>query len=269
MINSPKRIGIVLNNVIRDYVGKLKEVYEKYTGFPNLEPIDPYNLDLSFPLQYEEFADVYQWIYYGVSLEVFGGANQTQTNILSRISNFQTKINDRLIILSRETTRTKFATLSFLSKAQFDLNEIIFVDGYEDYWNYVDVLITDHPEILRAKPYGKISVVLKNAYNTEFHNSNNTSYQFEIDSIGDIFSLPIFNLKPIKPEEMVHVTGEMMAEDDVIMDAPEELIIEGAKTIKFGEAEITYVDGKPQVIDLTEIRDKIDETELMIQSDEE
>lgn len=241
------KIGIVINNVIRDYIGKTSEVYEKYTGNKPILPINPYQLEQSFPLHNEEFVDIYQWIYYGACLEIFGSANQTQTNLLARICNFQTKIEDKLIILSKETNRSKIATLSFLSKNQFDLSEIIFVDGYEDYWNYADAIITDNPEIIRAKPLAKIAVVLKNDFNTEFHNE-----QYTIDSPEGIFTLPFLQMKPVKPEELIHVTGEMMEEEDVVMDNPEELVVEGAQPVKVEDAKVEFVNGVP-VLNLSEI----------------
>jgi hypothetical protein len=253
--HSPLRIGLVINNVLRDYIGKLIEVYEKYTGNQPIEPINPYQLELAFPLSNDEFTDIYQWMYYGVSLEIFGAANQTRTNLLSRISTLQTKIEDQFVVLSRETTRSKYATLSFLSKAQFDLSEIIFVNNYADYWKYVDVVITDNPEILKVMPpKDKAMVVLKNDYNKEFHGADYT-----IDSPDGIFTLPFLHFKPIKPEELVHVTGQMMNDEGIIMDNPEELMVEGAAPVKVDEAAVTIIDGVPQLIDLTEIRANVDQ----------
>jgi hypothetical protein len=251
---SPLRIGLVVNNLLRDYIGKLADVYEKYTGNQPIEPINPYQLELSFPLSNDEFTDVYQWMYYGVSLEIFGSANQTRTNLLSRINTLQSKIEDQFVVMSRETTRSKYATLSFMSKAQFDLSEIIFVNNYADYWQHVDCVITDNPEILKTKPEDKMMVVLKNAYNTEFHNAD-----FTIESAEDIFTLPFLHFKPITPEELVHVTGQMMDDDGIVMDNPEELLVEGAAPVKLDEAAVTFIDGVPQLIDLTEIRDNVEQ----------
>jgi hypothetical protein len=269
----PLRVGMVLNNLIRDYLSRLIEVYVKYTtpkeaaerGEFNMpiEPINPYLLEESFPLKDDDFDNIYAWLYHGVPLEVFGGANQTRTNLLQRINLFQTKIYDKLIMLSRETTRSKYATLSFLAKNQFDLDEIIFVSGYEDYWKYVDVLITDNPEIIKMKPAGKTAIVLMNDYNKEYHASG-----YAINSPDEIFKLPIFHRKPITKEEMLYISNEIPeGEVEDKLETMEQTVVEGAKTVEHGEAAIKYVDGKPVVIDLTEIRDKRSPDDKPIESD--
>lgn len=255
----PLRVGLVLNNLIRDYLSRLIEVYVKYTTpkgseTPNLpiEPINPYMLEESFPLKDDEIDNIYAWLYHVVPLEVFGGANQTRTNILQRICLFQTKIHDKFVLLSRETTRSKYATLSFLAKNQFDLDEIIFVNGYDDYWNHVDVLITDNPEIIKLKPAGKTVVVLKNAYNVEYH-----THGYAINSPDEIFKLPIFHRKPITKEEMLYISNEIPeGEVEDKLESAELTVVEGAKTVEQGEAAIKYIDGQPVVVDLTEIRDQ-------------
>lgn len=252
----PKRIGLVLNNLIRDYIGKLSEIYIKYTTKkdatePNMPilPINPYQLEYSFPLVNDEFDNIYTLLYHAIPLEVFGGANQTCTNLLQRLCNFQTKINDELIILSRETPRSKIATLSFLSKNQFDLGKIIFVENYEDYWNHVDILITDNPEILKVKPPNKKAVILANDYNLEYY-----TQEYKIISPEEIFDLPIFDRKLVKEEELIHITNiipEGEEEDKLIV--VEQNAVEGAKVVG-------VYDHKEVDVDLTEMRDKIDDT---------
>lgn len=267
----PLRIGLVLNNLVRDYLSKLIEVYSKYTTEkdalePNMpiEPINPYQLEDSFPINDGEFDNIYLWLYHSVALEVFGGANQTKSNLLQRICLFQTKINDKLILLSKETARSKYATLSFLAKNQFDLNELIFVEDYAEYWQHVDILITDNPEILRAKPEGKTAVVLKNPYNTEFH-----GMEYGINSPDDIFRLPIFSRKPITKEEMIHITNEIPEgeEEDVLMSEGQ-IVVDGAETVNLTEEDLTAINTNPQVFNLSELRDKVDPNQKVVASDD-
>ncbi len=267
----PLRVGLVLNNLIRDYLSRLIEVYVKYTTPKDatephmpIMPINPYLLEESFPLPEDDFDNVYAWLNHSVPLEVFGGANQTRTNILQRICLFQTKIHDKLILLTRETARSKYATLSFLAKNQFDLSEIIFVENYEEYWKHVDVVITDNPEILKVKPAGKTAVVLMNEFNKDYH-----SIGYGINSPDDIFKLPIFHRKPITKEEMLYISNEIPeGEVEDKLEGLEQNEVEGAKTVEFGEAAIKYVEGKPSVVDLTALRDFVNEQDA-VKSDTE
>lgn len=267
----PLRVGLVLNNLIRDYLSRLIEVYVKYTTpkdsvEPNLpiEPINPYMLENSFPMKDDEFDNIYAWLYHGVALEVFGGANQTKTNLLQRICLFQTKIHDKLILLSRETTRSKLATLSFLAKNQFDLSEIIFVENYDEYWKHVDVLITDNPEILKVMPAGKSAVILKNAYNVEYHTRGHA-----INSPDELFKLPIFHRKPITQEEMLYISNEIPeGEVEDKLETVEQVIVEGAKLVNPADVAVEIINDKPVLIDLTEIRDQRDPNDKPTQSDD-
>jgi len=261
----PLRVGLVLNNLVRDYLSRLIEVYSKYstpkdaeTPVLPIEPINPYKLEDSFPMEDDdEFDDVYSWLYHSVSLEVFGGANQTKTNLLARINAFQDKIHDKFILLSKETTRSKYATLSFLSKSQFDLNELIFVEDYEEYWKHVDVLITDNPEILKVKPDNKTAVVLKNDYNNEYH-----AIGYGINSPDDIFRLPIFNRKPITKEEMLYISNEIPEgeEEDKLVET-KQTIVDGARTVEVSDVE------NVEDLDLTELRDKVSDDDDVVTSD--
>jgi len=264
----PLRVGLVLNNLIRDYLSRLIEVYVKYTTPKDatephmpIMPINPYLLEESFPLPEDEFDNIYAWLYHGVPLEVFGGANQTRTNILQRICLFQTKIHDKLILLSRETARSKYATLSFLAKNQFDLSEIIFVENYEEYWKHVDVVITDNPEILKVMPAGKTAVVLMNEFNKEYH-----SVGYGINTPDDIFKLPIFHRKPITKEEMLYISNEIPeGEVEDVLIGMDQNTVDGAKVI---DMPIQVVGGNPSSVDLTALRDFVNEQEA-VKSDSE
>lgn len=264
----PLRVGLVLNNLIRDYLSRLIEVYVKYTTPKDalephmpIMPINPYLLEDSFPLPDDDFDNIYAWLYHSVPLEVFGGANQTRTNILQRICMFQTKIHDKFVLLSRETARSKYATFSFLAKNQFDLNEIVFVENYEDYWKYVDVVITDNPEILKVKPEGKTAVVLMNEYNKECH-----SLGYGINSPDEIFKLPIFHRKPITKEEMLYISNEIPeGEVEDTLEGLDQTEVEGAEIV---ETPVTYVDGKSSIVDLTALRDYVNENNA-VKSDNE
>jgi len=57
------------------------------------------------------------------------------------------------------------------------LEQINFVQNYEDIWGNVDLLITANPRALETKPNDKISIKINSSYNKE------SKSDFELDSI--------------------------------------------------------------------------------------
>ena len=40
---------------------------------------------------------------------------------------------------------------------------------YSKVWDYVDVMVTDHPKIIDTKPNGKVSIIIDKDYNKDFN----------------------------------------------------------------------------------------------------
>lgn len=206
-------IGITINNIVRNHLDKLTEAYQIVTGKDPVTPIDPYNLDVSFPKIDEtttesEFNpdqpemelidsnidtsfDVYEFMYHDASFEIFGRSELTSDNILNKLSNLQSK-DLRIVLLNKETTRSKCATLFFLSKNSFDFDKIIFPDDYKDFWKNCDVLVTDNPKIMKKKPKNKILVKYQNDFNidypSEFTIFNITDLENIMDDIKNLYN---------------------------------------------------------------------------------
>jgi hypothetical protein len=187
-------IGITINNVLRDHISKLESVYTAVTGDePQHPPVNPYELDKHFPpvqmvkeentfdenqVAYqhdenylEEFKetdadfDVYQLMYVDGSFEVFGSADETEPGIIKKISDLP-RDKHQVIITNLESSRSKCATLFFLSKNFFNLPELYFPDTREQMWDKFDVIVTDDPKILNIKPEGKKTIKVENNFNT-------------------------------------------------------------------------------------------------------
>lgn len=179
------RIGIIINNVLRDHISQLVKVYTRYTGNDPVEPIDPYNLDKSFPLDGtdSEIKSIQEFIHIDAPLEILGTADETIKGIVQRLNNLQAEIDDEIILINRDSTRGRSATMFFLSKTNFALKKVFFTDSYEECWEYADLLITDHPDIMECKPNDKILVKLKGSYNNEY------KADLDIESPNEIFDI--------------------------------------------------------------------------------
>jgi hypothetical protein len=195
-------IGITINNILRDHISQLEKVCFNYIGKEPIGNINPYNLYKAYPkvestIEVEEFDDkkevvltpmdspmeefdVYNFIYNEAAFEIFGRSDELIPNIIRKISTWESKLKCKILLMNKESPRSKCATLFFLSKNGFDLNTIYFPKSNADCWRSVDVLITDDPKLLKYKPKGKHSIRVKRRYNKSF----NSDY-----AIGDLNSI--------------------------------------------------------------------------------
>ena len=69
------------------------------------------------------------------------------------------------ILISREGGMAIPSTLFFLAKTKSTCPNIKFVTDYSKVWDYVDVMVTDHPKIINTKPLEKVNIVIDKEYN--------------------------------------------------------------------------------------------------------
>lgn len=164
------RIGITLNEVIRDFIGQLKYVYAKYYG-EDLEEVEITDFDL---LKYFKFSDekkLHEFLYSEAPMEIYAHADQLHNNLGAILNRFIADVNDEeeheIIIMSRDAHKSRPSTLFFLSKLGFTGNNIEFFHDTAKMWDNIDLLVTANPTALESKPEGKISVKIKASYNKD------------------------------------------------------------------------------------------------------
>ena len=168
------KIGIALNEVLRDYIGQFAYTYEKYYSVPfdiEKNPITDFNL-MNHPLvDFETEYELKKFLYMEAALEIFGQGDQTHNNIMTHFNNFLLEMKDEdeheIELVSREAANSIPSTFFFLSKTLCKADNIRFVTAYEDKWDGVDVLISACPTTLETKPSGKISVKVNAPYNKD------------------------------------------------------------------------------------------------------
>lgn len=181
-------VGITINNILRDHVTKLKDLYEFEFEKEAIEPINPFELSKSFPdiegnVDEPEFKDdqeveftenkkdssfnLDRFMYEDACFEVFGRTDETIPGIIKEISDFSNKNRINIKLLNNESQRSKSATLFFLSKNYYNLEQIVFPKKWKDFWTHCDVLVTDNPKLLKTKPKGKISIKYQNEFNID------------------------------------------------------------------------------------------------------
>lgn len=175
------RIGIDINEVLRDFIGQFAYTYEKYIDKVDIDenPVDSFDLMNHF--KFNTIDDMNKFLFLEASLEVFGHADQLHDNLMAQLNMFLMDIKDEeeheIIITSKEVAKSIPSTYFFLSKLGCRADKIIFVDKYKDIWNGVDVLITANPTALETKPNDKISIKINSSYN------KTSKSDFQLDSI--------------------------------------------------------------------------------------
>jgi len=192
------KVGITLNEVLRDYISQFAYTYEKYrdTGVDEdgkrikfeLEhyPITDFNLMNHELVNFEDEMEMKKFLYMEAALEIFGQADVTYKNIMNQFNNFLMEMKDEeeheFELVSREASTSIPSTYFFLSKTLCKAPNVRFVTAYADKWDGLDVLITACPTALEAKPNGKISVKVNAPYNKD------VEADFEVDSLVDFMN---------------------------------------------------------------------------------
>jgi len=205
------RIGIDVNGVLRDTVGKFSQLYEKHlidsetkdfygqtyeidlsgnTEILNLENKFEYkiisdvtSLDFSKHFSFKDKEEIFNFMYEEYSMELFGHAPSTELNTFNKLNEiyYNLRDNNELVIVSSEIGKSKPATLFFLSKFGCLLEKIIFFSEItkESMWDQVDVLLTSDPLLLLEKPENKTVVKYSTVYNSEIKTN------FEIKTLSE------------------------------------------------------------------------------------
>jgi hypothetical protein len=205
------RIGIEINGVLRDTMGKFVQLYEKHMieeegGETNLKTFDidesgnPQELTSPEEFEYKILSDVtslelmdhfrfndenelYSFMYEDFPMQLFGHAGSTETFTFNDLNEIYLKYrdNNELLIVSDEMGKSKPASLFFLSKFGCQLEKIKFYSNttINSMWDEVDVLLTSNPNLILEKPKDKTVVKYITNYN------KNIESEYEIEKIKD------------------------------------------------------------------------------------
>jgi hypothetical protein len=206
------RIGVELNGVLRDTVGKFKQVYQKYLveGYQDMftgntykmdefgeteinEKLDPFkyeilsevtsnNLINHFAFQSEE--ELYDFMYNDHAMEIFGHAGSTEIMGMNDFNNFylDNREDHEIIIVSDEIGKSKPSSLFFISKFGCLVESVKFYNQItiNSMWESIDVLLTANPNLLLYHPENKTVIKFKTSYNENIH------VKHEISSIKEL-----------------------------------------------------------------------------------
>jgi hypothetical protein len=196
-MEKPKfRIGFDINGVLRNTIGKIEQTYEKYyllktDGIDDEEtfqyemnlPVTSLDLQEHFKFQNDE--ELYSFLYDEFAMEIFGHAQSAEYSTFNDLQQLYLNYRDEndLIIVSDEISKSKPATLFFLSKFICQLEKIKFFSNLtiNSMWDEIDILLTSNPSLLLNKPSDKIVVKYVTDYNKDIESEHTITTLKEFD----------------------------------------------------------------------------------------
>ncbi len=224
------KVGISIDGVLRDLFNQIEETHKKY--FPTEEGeeqvrVKDYDFEkwITFPkeevkqgemefnpdfnednfLESEENTEltdivkqttVEEFLYEKCTVEIFGYADESVKSAVEVINQLILEnTQHEFHIMSREGGLAIPSTLFFLSKTKSICSNINFVTEHSKVWDYVDVMITDHPKVANSVPKGKLVLLIDKEFNQNIKQSGTRVKSVkEIDNrVLDTFSEAIEN----------------------------------------------------------------------------
>ena len=198
------RIGIEINGVLRNTIGKIEQTYQKYLidktdGIENEEsfeygiilPVDSLVMKDHFKFQNDE--ELFSFLYEEFPMEIFGHSQSSEYSTFNDLNEVYVNLRDNhdLIIVSDEIGKSKPASLFFISKFGCQLEKIKFYSNYtiNSMWNEIDLLLTANPALLLEHPSDKILIKYETDYNKNIKTSHNIKSLKELeDKLKEIIS---------------------------------------------------------------------------------
>jgi hypothetical protein len=204
-----KKIGIEVNGVLRNTLGKIQQTYEKFLIENNptektyildesgntesiiqeeefeyevLGNIDSLNLLNHFKFKSDD--ELYEFLYQEFAMQIFGHAESSEMHTFHTLNDIYLKYRNTndIVIVSDEIGKSKPATLFFLSKFGCQIEKIKFYSDTtkNSIWDEVDVLVSANPSLIEDRPENK--VVIK--FNTQYNKTNKSEH--EISSLKEL-----------------------------------------------------------------------------------
>lgn len=175
------RIAIDLNNVLRDTLKKIEQVYERwYIENPSFENEDNFKYEIISPvtslslkehLAFKDNDELYNFLYKDFTMEIFGHAGSVEMTGMNDLNDFYLNMRDKhdILIVSDEIGKSKPATLFFISKFGCLIETVKFYSEQtkKEMWKSVDVLLTANPDLLLRKPPKKEVIKYETSFNKD------------------------------------------------------------------------------------------------------
>lgn len=191
------RIGIEINGVLRDTIGKITQVYQKNLiditdedrfektyeldisgNTEEISEIVPFEYKINLPVDSLEISnhfifqnkeEEYSFLFEDYVMEIFGHSPSSEYTTFNDLNDVYVNLRDKhdFIVVSDEIGKSKPASLFFLSKFGCQLEKVVFYSNYtiNSMWNEIDILLTSNPSLLLEHPSDKLVIKFETEYN--------------------------------------------------------------------------------------------------------
>lgn len=174
------RIGIEINGVLRNTVGKIEQTYQKFLidKTDGIESEDSFEYGITLPVdslelknhfKFRNDEELFSFLYEEFPMEIFGHSQSSEYSTFNDLNEVYLNLRDNhdLMIVSDEIGKSKPASLFFISKFGCQLEKIKFYSNYtiNSMWDEIDVLLTANPALLLEHPSDKILIKYETDYN--------------------------------------------------------------------------------------------------------
>jgi len=190
------RIGIEVNGVLRNTIGKIEQTYQKFyidktEGIDDEEPFEykinlpVTSLDLKNHFEFQSDEELFSFLYEEFAMEIFGHSQSTEYSSFNDLQEIYVKHRDEheIVVVSDEIGKSKPATLFFLSKFGCQVEKVKFYSNLtiNSMWNEIDILLTSNPALLLEYPTNKIVVKYETEYNKDIESEHTITTIKEFD----------------------------------------------------------------------------------------
>ena len=209
------KIGVEINGVLRDTIGKFTQLYEKhmigdldnestdktfnldYSG--NTEEItvsdffkyeiksEVTSLNLTEHFSFQSNEEFFTFMYEEFAMGIFGHASSTEMTSFNYLNDFYTKNRNEhdIYIISDEIGKSKPATLFFLSKFGCLIENITFYSEQtkDKVLNQFDLIVTSNPDILINYKNTCKLIKFETVYNNKIESTITINSLKELDDI--------------------------------------------------------------------------------------
>jgi len=189
------RIGIEINGVLRNTLGKIEQTYQKFMidKTEGIEDADDFEYKITTPINsleiknhftFRDDEELYSFLYEEFPMEIFGHSQSAEYSTFNDLNDIYHRLRDNndFIIVSDEIGKSKPASLFFLSKFGCEFEKVKFysTSTLNSMWNEIDILLTSNPALLLNHPSDKILIKYVTDYNQDVES------EYKINTIKEL-----------------------------------------------------------------------------------
>ena len=187
------KIGIELNNIVRDLNKQIIKYYKKDINQSFDDKNVNYNVtNVIDSIDFKSKKAKFEYMYVDYPYEIFGCAPTTHRNLAVTINNWLISLGNKeddsydvkLFSLKEEALSIQ-STYYFLSKIGCRVREMFFPKDGVEMWDKCDVIITLNERIIDNKPEGKVVVLINKDDNKNLQGKVDLHYDSLFDLISD------------------------------------------------------------------------------------